>query len=262
MEGKELYSNEDEELNPKKKSNEEEEELSNFGLPEIDGNEEGKSEEIEDPFPNTWEEDTNTEEETYAYSDSTEEDYSATEETEESTFGNYETTIDEDNESGSYTSSYYEEESGQRKSPVVWIIVGLVILALIIFGVFYFINREPDPEPMSTQPVIEQPVEDPEPVIEEPEPEPEPVREAGVYELNEPTGRYHVIVASSIDVDLVRDYGFRLARQGMSCYILAPRGNRKFHRLSVADYVSLNDAAVRSEQLKSEFGDEVWVIRY
>ncbi|MCK5470493.1 MAG: SPOR domain-containing protein, partial [Cyclobacteriaceae bacterium] len=82
------------------------------------------------------------------------------------------------------------------------------------------------------------------------------------YELNEPTGRYHVIVASSIDVDLIRDYGNKLAKQGMTCNIIAPRGSKNFHRLSVADYVSLNDATVKSEQLKNDLGEDVWVIRY
>ena len=139
------------------------------------------------------------------------------------------------------------------------------IVVLIVIGIFWWINREPVQEPVKQpvveqQPVVKEPEPEPEPV--EPEPEPEPVRQAGVFEINEPTGRYHVIIASSIDKDLVTDYGKKLAKQGMTCNILAPLGNKKFHRLSVADYVSLNDAAMKSEQLKSEFGDEVWVIRY
>jgi cell division septation protein DedD len=146
---------------------------------------------------------------------------------------------------------------------VGWIILGVIVVIAIVIGVFWWINREPEPKPVPQQ-VVQQPVaKEPEP---EPEPEPivnpEPVRKAGLFEINEPTGRYHVIVASSIDRDLVMDYGKKLAKNGMTCNVLAPRGNKKFHRLSVADFVSLNDAALKSEQLKSEFGQEVWVIRY
>ena len=71
-----------------------------------------------------------------------------------------------------------------------------------------------------------------------------------------------MIVASSVDKDLVRDYANKLAAQGMTCNILAPRANKIFHRLSVADFVSLNDAAIKSEELKHSMGEDVWVIRY
>ncbi|MCG8307712.1 MAG: SPOR domain-containing protein [Cytophagales bacterium] len=261
MEGKELYNNEDEEFDPKSKK--EEDDGDEFGLPEIEESE-VKSEDIGDPYPESWNEEKDedsfassepSEEERISAEDETEPDYSFDEEVDEPD-------SEEDEE---YRSSYYEEEYSQKKFPVGWIIFGVFILIAIIVAVFWFLNRE-EPAPVQVkQPVIEQPVQEepePEPVQQEPEPEPEPVRQAGVFEINEPTGRYHVIVASSIDKDLVRDYGNKLAKQGMMCNILAPRGNKKFHRLSVADFVMLNDAAVRSEQLKSTLGEDVWVIRY
>jgi len=257
MEGKELYNNEDEELDPKSKK--EVEDADEFGLPEIEETDE-KPADLGDPYPESWEE--NKEEDsvtdTTDSSDDAEPDYSYNEETDDSTASE---------EEDEYRSSYYEEEYGQKKFPVGWIIFGVFILIAIIIGVFWWLNRD-KPEPVQAiQPTIEQapvqqePVEQ-EPVIQEPEPDPEPIRQAGVFEINEPTGRYHVIVASSIDKDLVHDYGNKLAKQGMMCNILAPRGNRKFHRLSVADFTSLNDAAIKSEQLKHTLGEDVWVIRY
>jgi hypothetical protein len=250
MEGKELY-NEDDELNPKKN---EDDDSDNFGLPEIEDADD-KQEGLGDPFSETWSD--KKEEETQSYSD----EYSSSDSS-ESNYAYSGDTLDSGAHEDTYKSSYYEEEYGQKKSPVGWIIFAVIVVAAVIVGVFWWLNREPEKEVV--QPVIEKPiVEKPEPVVEkEPEPEPEPVRQAGVFEINQPTGRYHVIVASSIDKDLVVDYGNRLAKNGLTCNVLAPRGNRKFHRLSVADYVSLNDAAIKAEQLKSEFGDEVWVIRY
>lgn len=256
MEGKELY-NEDEELDPKSKK---EEDADDFGLPEIEDTED-KTEDLGDPYPESWEE-KKEEEETFEYTDSSDD----TEES-DADFSYDEETGEADSLEDEYRSSYYEEEYGQKKFPIGWIIFGVFILIAIIIAVFWWFNRD-EPEPVQTsQPVIEQPkvqetTPEPEPIIEEPTREPEPIRAAGVFEINEPTGRYHVIVASSIDKDLVHDYGNKLAKQGMTCNILAPRGNKKFHRLSVADYVSLNDAAVKSEQLKNTLGEDVWVIRY
>jgi hypothetical protein len=69
-------------------------------------------------------------------------------------------------------------------------------------------------------------------------------------------------VASAIDDDLLMDYARKLAGRGLNATILEPRGNTKFHRLAIADFESLNDAAVAAEQHKSEFGSEGWVTRY
>ena len=273
MEGKELYNNEDEDFDPKSKK--EEEDADEFGLPEIEETkEEDPPEDLADPYPETW--DDKPEEDNFSfddttddYSSSTTDDYGSSDSDSSSDDFSYDTDdsgVSDDNDE--YRSSYYEEEYGQKKFPVGWIIFAVFVLIAIIVGVFWWLNREPEPEqvaqPVIEQPVVQQPEPDPEPVIEEPEPEPEPepVREAGVFEINEPTGRYHVIVASSVDKDLVHDYGMKLAKEGISCSILAPRGNRIFHRLSVADFASLNDAAIRSEQLKGTMGEDVWVIRY
>ncbi len=261
MEGKELYNNDDDELDPKSKK--EEENADDFGLPEIEDSEDD-SNDLAEPNADIWEE--NKEEEPTTYLDSSEED-STTEETTDSVKDFEDDTIETDSDNDGYQSSYYEEEYEKKKSPVVWIILGIILLIAIIIGTFMWINKEDAPEPVvirKTQPIVKQPVQEPEPVVveQEPEPEPEVATQAGVFDLNAPIGRYHVIVASSIDSDLVRDYAHKLAAQGMTCNILAPIGNKKFHRLSVADYVSLNDATIKSEQLKSEMGPDVWVIRY
>ena len=263
MEGKELYSNEDEELNPKSKK--EDEDGDDFGLPEIEDSDD-KSSDLGDPYPDSWEE-TKQEED---YSD-TSDDYSSSSDSSDENYttdddytSDYSDQKEEDDSSDDEEkSSYYEEEYGQKKNPVGWIIVGLFVLIAIVIGIIWWLNKDPEPVEVIKPPVIQQPVQSVEPEIEEVEPEPEnEIKQPGVYEINEPIGRYHVIVASSIDKDLVHDYGTKLAKQGMTCNILAPRGNKKFHRLSVADYDSRDDASIESDRLKSTLGDDVWVIRY
>ncbi len=242
MEGKELYSNEDEELNP----NSEQEEADDFGLPEIEDSEEEK--ELGDPYSDSLSDysDTDSSEDNYSDTDSSEDNYSYGKEMEEDSSGN-----------DYHPSSYEEEEPG--KSPLGLIIITIVLVAILGVGGYFvwdiYFKAEPIPEP----PVYVEPVEDPEPEIIE---EPDPVLQAGVYDVSELTGNYHVIIASSIDVDLVRDYANKLVKQGMVCNILAPRGNKIFHRLSVADFASLNDATIEAERLKGLLGDDVWVIRY
>lgn len=256
MEGKELYSNEDEELDPK--SNKEEGDSDDFGLPEIEGNDDDTSNDLEEPYTEPWNE--TKEDEDYLYSS---DDVSTSSDASDDNYLQDEGLSDADSPDDEDKSSYYEEKYGEKKNPVGWIIFGLFVLVAIVVGVLWWMNREPEPEiVVQKAPVIVQPAPEPEPEVIEEEPEPVPVKEAGVFEINAPTGRYHVIVASSIDKDLVHDYGTKLAKQGMTCNILAPIGNRKFHRLSVADYEQLMDAAAESERLKNSLGADVWVIRY
>ncbi|MDZ7604123.1 MAG: SPOR domain-containing protein [Cyclobacteriaceae bacterium] len=255
MEGKEL-NNEDEENDKKKSGNEDDSD--NFGLPEIDGTSE-KNKELDDPFANTWDE--KKDEDQPIFSTSSDE-YSEKEESYTSDY-TYEEKHEEPVEPHEEykSSSYYEETYGQKKSPVGWIIALVLFLIAIAAGAIWYFTMGKEEPPVRTEQVTQQPIVEP-----EPEPEPvkpkEPEKVAGVYELEKPNGRYHVIVASSIDKDLIRDYAFKLAKKNMACYILAPRGNKKFHRLSVADYETVNQAALKSEQLKGEFGSDVWVIRY
>lgn len=83
-----------------------------------------------------------------------------------------------------------------------------------------------------------------------------------VETLNERTGRYYVVVASSIDGDLIRDYAKRLSDKGVSAKIVAPYGKVKFHRLTVAEGESFAAAHQTAEQLKAQYSDDIWVIKY
>jgi len=83
-----------------------------------------------------------------------------------------------------------------------------------------------------------------------------------VQTISERTGRYYIVVTSSIDGDLAMDYAKDLADKGNSVKIIAPYGNVKFHRVAVTDVETLAQAESRANELKAEYGDGVWVMRY
>jgi hypothetical protein len=86
---------------------------------------------------------------------------------------------------------------------------------------------------------------------------------AGVIEtLNERTGRYYVIVASGIDGDLIQDYAKKLAPKGLSPKIIPPHGKIKFYRLAIAEGDTYASTQATADQLKGEYSDGAWVVKY
>ena len=94
------------------------------------------------------------------------------------------------------------------------------VLGVVFVPGLYNDLEEPVTSAAEKEPYIPEVEPEPEIVVQEPESEPE--RVPGVFEMNEPMGHYHVIVASAIDVDLLRDYGNVLADNGMTCNIIPP----------------------------------------
>jgi hypothetical protein len=77
-----------------------------------------------------------------------------------------------------------------------------------------------------------------------------------------PNGRFYVVVSSSVDGDLAMDYAQKLAKEGNSLKIINPSGtNKLFHRVSVGDYPTWDEAVSASQSL-SGFGEGVWVLKY
>lgn len=87
--------------------------------------------------------------------------------------------------------------------------------------------------------------------------------ESGTVEtINSRTGRFYIVVASALDGDLAMDYANKLAGEGLSISIIPPFGTGKFHRISVDDADTWAAAESRASELKSEYGEDVWVIKY
>lgn len=76
------------------------------------------------------------------------------------------------------------------------------------------------------------------------------------------TGRYYVVIASSIDEDLAMDHAKKLSKSGISTSIIEPFGSSKFHRIVVAKRDSWAAAQNEANALKEVYGDGVWVIKY
>lgn len=188
--------------------------------------------------------------------------------------------------SDEHSSSYDEEDDddGGTSPAFTRIIIFGLVGAVILAFVFLYISDGPD-EPVAqiAAPVIEEPVE--ETPIEE-----EPVDEAAVeYEplvatkedpavqqnvslstgtpgeittISSSAGRYYIVVASFIDDDMAKDHANDLAAQGASVKIVEPFNARKYYRVSVADYGSRQDAINAIEQLKPQYGDDIWGLKY
>jgi hypothetical protein len=86
---------------------------------------------------------------------------------------------------------------------------------------------------------------------------------AGAIEtLNERTGRYYVVVSSAIDDDLTMDYAKKIVNDGTSIRIIPPFGKKKFYRLTIGDFDTFANAQIKADEVKSKYGDGVWVIKY
>ncbi len=87
-------------------------------------------------------------------------------------------------------------------------------------------------------------------------------KEGMVETLSERTGRYYVVVASAIDDDLLMDNAQKLSKNGVHVRIIPPFGKVQFFRLTVEDGDTYADAQSKADNLKGEYGDGVWVIKY
>lgn len=80
--------------------------------------------------------------------------------------------------------------------------------------------------------------------------------------LTERTGRYYVIIASAVDGDLLMDYAQKLAPKGLNPKIIPPYGTVKFYRLAIDEGDTYASTQAKADQLKSEYTDGAWVIKY
>jgi len=80
--------------------------------------------------------------------------------------------------------------------------------------------------------------------------------------INSRANRYYIVVASFIDEDMANDMGRELVGQGVSIKILHPFNERKYYRVSVADYGTRQEAVNATDSFKPQYGDDVWALKY
>jgi type IV secretory pathway VirB10-like protein len=80
--------------------------------------------------------------------------------------------------------------------------------------------------------------------------------------LTAPTGRFYVIVASSIDDDLLMDEAQRMSAKGVSTKIVPPFGKWKYFRLTISDHDTFALAQASADEAKVQYPGGTWVLRY
>jgi hypothetical protein len=247
----------DEEYKDENIHNEPEQDDEDFGLPDLDGDEE-KSEPSDD-FDS--DDDTTSQDETeietsFDTSETTEDSFSkyAEEEYDPNPFG------DEDEVEPPV--STYNPPKKQSAAPII---ITLSIIILVVVALLYwFFLREPaekvvEKEPVEeTKPVVVEKTVEPEPEVIEPE---EPV-EGKVNTLNSRTGRSYVVVGSFFDEDLAKDYAEKLTKDGTNAYIIPPFGKSKFNRVAIEETESFAAASTRATELTGQFKEQPWPLKY
>jgi len=88
------------------------------------------------------------------------------------------------------------------------------------------------------------------------------VAAAQVTTISESTGRYYVIIGSFVDGDMAMDLGNKLSGEGTGTSLIPPFGKKKFYRLAIKDFSSFDEAQASANELKSEYGENLWVLKY
>ena len=88
-------------------------------------------------------------------------------------------------------------------------------------------------------------------------------RAAGIIEtISTRTGRFYIILSSSIDDDLALDYAKKLVSQGVDTKIIEhDDSNHLYYRVAVGDF-STQKQADESVPSYSTYSSEIWVLKY
>jgi hypothetical protein len=168
---------------------------------------------------------------------------------------------------GHESERYYDYEK-RRGSPVLVVFLILFILGGIVFGVYWFQFRNtgsgtvvaPETYQLPT-PVRPEIIE--EPVIYEQFSVPEPVQSTGEFQVvSSPSSSYYIVVGSFIDDDLAMDHSKLLNSQGINTYLIEPINNNKFYRLAIGNFGTWGEAVENLDELKFNFGQDIWVLKF
>ncbi len=247
----------------------------NFGLPEVE------YQPLDESTDDTTEESTDSEDQSdYSYS-------SSTSESEDSPSYGYpqeeESQEEQQDEKPAYVPGSYTPP--QQESSNAGKIVGIIFVALLLaaagwyFGIYSpaqkekaRIEKQKEDEAEAKRLADEQKAE--EERIAKEEAEREAARLAAeqaeaakskvgtIETITSRTGRYYVVITSAIDGDLAMDYANKLSKNGVNVQLIPPFGKSKFHRVTVDNLDTWASAENRANELKSEYGESVWVIKY
>jgi hypothetical protein len=173
------------------------------------------------------------------------------------------------NESTSY---YEEEEEGGGSGKIIGIIVVLILLVGVFLAYKFVWVPKKEKEKLAlleeTRKKREQAAADSlarvaeeERIKAEAEAKAKPA-DGTIETLSNRTGRYYVVISSSVDGDLAMDRAKKLSAAGKSSKIIPPFGKWKYYRLCIGDFDSFASAQSSADASKAEFGDALWVMKY
>lgn len=196
---------------------------------------------------------------------------------EEQTYSSYESSQQEEQpvEESTYRYSAYQEESSMWPK-----VLGILLVIVLALGAtWYFVIYQPkekeriaqeqEAEALRQKALKEQQEKERLAELERQAAEQRrldslaAIPKEGIIEtLTERTGRYYVVVASALDQDLLMDYANELREKGISSKIIPPFGRHKVSRISIAEGDSFDAAQTKANELKADYGDGVWVLKY
>lgn len=178
--------------------------------------------------------------------------------------------------------SAYREQQSSSNGPKI--IIAIVAILVIAAGVWYFgfygpaeaerakveqaeaLRAEKQRQEELAAQRRQQEEEAATQVTDEPEDHSAPVEEVTergrITTISAPSSRYYVVIGSFIDVDLAMDLGKELAAKGVSTTLISPYSKKKLYRLAVANYGSSAEASSAANDLKAEYGENLWVLKY
>ncbi|MEO9966931.1 MAG: SPOR domain-containing protein [Reichenbachiella sp.] len=85
----------------------------------------------------------------------------------------------------------------------------------------------------------------------------------GIVEIiSSATGRFYIVVSSSIDGDLAMDYCNELAAEGKNVKMIEPYENNRFYRVTLGDYDTRDQATSSSTSISTADGNDPWILKY
>lgn len=86
--------------------------------------------------------------------------------------------------------------------------------------------------------------------------------ELPIMTVSAPKGLYYVVVASHIDMDLAMDYAQKIVQKAVHVKLIMPEKDKYFVRVAVAHEKTFEEASQKAQELKAEYGEHVWVMKY
>ena len=154
-----------------------------------------------------------------------------------------------------------------EKSYSGWVVI-LVLAGILLGGWFYYDYSSGErPEAVKEETIVEEQVPSPTPTAPIEEAVDLPQEEVETFSLTEVKSRidrprYFLVVASFIDEDLAKDRAEELHAKEMNTFLIYPYGEIAYYRLAIGQYESFALAAEDIEKVKSDFKENLWVLKY